>query len=99
MPGAGIQESTTNSWVSGFLNYHGSNRAGASVIASPAQDVVLASDMIYKRKRGLFKPFEVPEHVVTFGLARLNTGDSRTLFTVEYANVVSFGQVCEKRDR
>ncbi len=79
--------------------YHGSNKAGASVIASPAQDIVLASDMIYKRKRGLFRLFEVPERIVTFGLARLNTEDFRTLLTVEYANVVSFGQVSEKRER
>jgi hypothetical protein len=33
------------------VNYHGSNRAGASVIAIPARDVVLASDMIWSSAR------------------------------------------------
>ena len=81
------------------VNYHGSNKAGATVIASPAQGVVLASDMIYKRKRGIFHLFEVPEQIVTFGLATLNTDKLRTLVTVEYANVISFGQVSENPKR
>ena len=73
--------------------------AGASVIAGPEPNIVLASKETYKRKRGLFRLFEMPETIVTFGVARLNTEDFRTLLTVEFAQVVSFGQVSEKPAR
>jgi Tol biopolymer transport system component len=79
--------------------YHESKNAGESVIASTAQDIVLTSNLTYKRKRGLFRLFEVPERIVTFGLARLDTEEFRTLLTVEYAREVSFGQVSETRER
>jgi hypothetical protein len=81
------------------VTYHETKNAGGTVIASPAQDIVLTSKATRKRKRGLFSLFEVPEQFVTFGLASLSTDDFRTLLTVEYANEVSFGQVSEKRER
>ena len=81
------------------LAYHASKNAGGTVIASPAQDIVLTSELTHKRKRGLFSLFEVPEQIVTFGLARLGTEDFRTLLTVEFADVVSFGQTKEKQER
>ena len=81
------------------MAYHESKNSSASVIASPATDIVLVSDKTYKRKRGLFRLFEMPEQIVTFRVAALNTDAIRTLLTVEYANTVSFGQVTERRDQ
>jgi hypothetical protein len=79
--------------------YHEGKNAGGSVIACPAQDIVLTSGVTHKRKRGLFNLFAMPERIVTIGLASLSTDDFRTLLSVEYANAVSFGQVSEKRER
>ena len=96
---AWVRVRVTSRPVNPQVAYHASKNAGGSVIASPAQDIVLASEKTHKRKRGLLSLFEVPEQIVTFGLASLNTDDFRTLLTVEYANGVSFGQVSEKRER
>jgi hypothetical protein len=70
------------------VHYHESKNAGTSIIASPMQDIVLASNVTYRRKRGLFRLFEMPDQIKTFEVARLNTKDFRTLLTVEYANLV-----------